>query len=166
MTNSNFSCRCQYEPHVNTPWQSSACGPTAVASILEFYMEQNFSINMLYKKLHCTRLGLPSHFLLYYLPKLLGSNWIVKKTTLNDALQEIDRQHLVAVKFDRYFNRKFWRKPHFDYHWTVLVDYKIHLNQLYLIVEDLGSPSRPSQRQHVLYEDSKHALTFIKIHPI
>lgn len=166
MDKSTFSCRCQYEPDVNMLWQASACGPTAVASILEFYTGQNFSINMLYSKLHCTRLGLPSIFLLHFLPKVLGPHWIVKKTNLLGALEELNHQHILAVKFDRYFNRRFWRKPYFSYHWTVLVDYEIHLNDIYLIVEDLGTPNRASRRQRVSYAKNKHALTFIKIHPI
>lgn len=165
MLNKDFSCHCQYNSQVKPSFQSSACGPTAVASILGYYERQTFSINMLYKKLHCTKLGLSSFFLLYFLPKLLGPNWLIQKTNLFGALEELKQQHVVAVKFDRYFNRFFWKNPYFSYHWTVLVDYDFTSNGLYLIVEDLGTPQRASRRQRILYEDSKHALTFIKIHP-
>lgn len=165
MLNHTFSCHCQYESHILPTLQPSACGPTVVASILRYYEQHSFSINRLYKKLHCTRLGLPSLFLLYFLPKIIGPNWIVEKTNLLQALEELKQQRVVALKFDRYFNRKFWRKPYFSYHWTVLVDYDFTAEGLYLIVEDLGTPNRPSNRQRVLYETNMHALTFIKLHP-
>lgn len=156
----------QYDEAIKTKFRSSACGPTAVATILSYYEQQRFSVNTLYKLLHCTPIGLPSYFLLHFSKKILGQHWQIQRITLADALKELDEQRPVILKFDRYFNRQFWKRSYFAYHWTVLVDYYVKKDALYLQLEDLGGPNRKSRRIDVLYTDSKHALTFIQMRPL
>lgn len=158
----HFIAFSQYDSTVKKTYRPSACGPTAVASILAYYGMKDFSINTLYKKLYCTRLGLPTLFLLFFSKKLLGPQWMIKRITLDSALHELQNNHPVMLKFDRYFNKQFWKKPYFHYHWTVLIDYEIHHDQLFLIVEDLGTPTRSSRRHRIPFIENKHALSFIQ----
>lgn len=160
-----FIAFSQYAQSIKPALRSSACGPTAVASILNHYKIENFTVNSLYRNLYCTPIGLPAVFLLYFSKKILPNNWIIKKINVKSALQELDQHYPIALKFDRYFNWRFWRKPYFNYHWTVLVGYEIQQQKLFSIVEDLGTPQRESKRHRISYEDNKHALTFIKIRP-
>lgn len=160
-----FIAYSQYNPVVKKSYRSSACGPTAVASVLSHYGIADFSINELYKKLHCTKIGLPTSFLLFFSKILLGPHWSIKKIDVDLALIELNNQRPVILKFDRYLSTKFWKKPYFYYHWTVLVDYEIQADRLFLVVEDLGSPSRESCRHSIPFEENKHALSFIQFTP-
>lgn len=67
----NFDCPVysQYDSNVKKSYRSSACGPTAVASILHFYKDDALSINQLYEALHCTKIGLPAAFIHWFLPR-------------------------------------------------------------------------------------------------
>lgn len=160
-----FHAFSQYAHSIKPKFRSSACGPTAVASILNHYNIDSFTVNSLYRKLYCTPIGLPAVFLLYFSKRLLPNDWTIKKINVALTMKELDNHHPVALKFDRYFNRRFWRKPYFNYHWTVVVGYEYQQQKLFLLVEDLGSPQRDSKRHLISYEENKHALTFIKIRP-
>lgn len=156
----------QHDQNVNPNYRSSACGPTAVATILDYYRMPNISINKLYKALHCTPIGLPSRFLIHFSKKILSSRWHIEHIKLFQALYEIQNNRPVLLKFDRYFSPYFWRKSYFSYHWTVLVGYEWRKDSLQLIVEDLGTPSRTSRRHSIPFQPNEHALTFVKFAPL
>lgn len=160
-----FLAFSQHHESIKKNYRASACGPTAVASILSYYGENQYSINTLYKKLHCTKIGLPAVFLTFFLSRLLGAQWTIQRISIENALVELNNNRPVALKFDRYTNPTFWKKPYFHYHWTVLVDYKIKENDIYLIVEDLGAPQKKSRQHTISFLENKHALSFIQIAP-
>lgn len=155
----------QYDESVLPHYRSSACGPTAIASILHFYGQQHVSINALYQKLHCTKIGLPAIFITHFLPKIVGDRWIVQSLQLFEALDFIKQNRPVAVKFDRYFNRRFWVSSYFAYHWTVMIGFHWKADELYLLIEDLGTKKRSSKTHEIAYTQNAHALSFIGIHP-
>lgn len=154
--------RHQHDSEVTPKYRNSACGPTAVATILDYYRMPNTSINKLYKALHCTPIGLPSRFLIHFSKKILSSRWQIQRIKLFQALHEIQNNRPVLLKFDRYFTPYFWRKSYFSYHWTVLVGYEWQKDSLQLIIEDLGTPSRRSRRHSIPFKPNEHALTFVQ----
>lgn len=163
----NFDCPVysQYDSNVKKSYRSSACGPTAVASILHFYKDDALSINQLYEALHCTKIGLPAAFIHWFLPRAVQGNYSVRTLRLFEAIHWIQQKQPVAVKFDRYFTWKLNRPAYFKYHWTVMTGFYWKRDGLYLIVEDLGTPNRDSRTHEVPYAPNAHALTFIGIHP-
>ncbi|VEI06137.1 C39 family peptidase [Kurthia zopfii] len=166
MSELRLTARNQHDSTVRQSYRASACGPTAVATILDYYEIQNISINQLYNELHCTSIGLPSRFLIHFSKRILGSPWQIQRIKLFQALHEIQCKRPVLLKFDRYFTFKFWRKSYFSYHWTVLVGYEWQRDSLHLIVEDLGTPSRASRRHIIPYKPHEHALTFVQFTPL
>lgn len=166
MNEIRLTARNQHDSTVRQSYRASSCGPTAVATILDYYEIQNISINKLYNELHCTPIGLPSRFLIHFSTKLLGSRWQIQRIKLFQALYDLQHDRPVLLKFDRYFTPYFWKKSYFSYHWTVLVGYKWAKDSLYLIVEDLGTPSRPSRRHMIPFHPNEHALTFVQFAPL
>jgi len=159
----------QYHPIVNPQFQNSACGPTTVYVILNYYANPQSpaqDINGLYQILGGTKIGLFRWRLIKNLRKLLGSTWHIERCTLTESLKELEAGRPVAMKFDKYFTFHWSSKPTFKYHWVPLIGYEIHNNELYLLVHDNGGRNRESQIRKVRYADNYKILSFVKIEPM
>lgn len=162
----HLHAKSQYDPSVDERYRPSACGPTAVEAILTYYTKTPIAINDLYRALGTTPIGLFTWRLKKRLSRLLGPSWHVRQITKQQALHAIDCGEPIALKFDRYFTPFFYKKARYNYHWTVLVDYKIEDGRLKLFVQDLGTSTRGSRIEKIDYLANAHALTFIHIKPL
>jgi len=164
----NIQEMSQYSQSVNAQIQNSACGPTTVFVILNYYRIQSSSIkdiNSLYQLLGGTKIGLFKWRLIKNLRKLLGDNWDVRSCTLHESLKELESGRPVAMKFDKHFTLQWFTKPTFRYHWVPLIGYEIINDELYLILHDNGNRYRDSQIRKVRYSDNHKILSFVKIEP-
>lgn len=157
----------QYDSSINPVFQSSACGPVTVLTILRYWMPNScsYDANQLYRILGGTRIGLFSWRLKKKLRKLLGASWEIQTCSLEDAKAEILAGRPVACKFDRYFSFKWFTSFSFSYHWVPLIGYEEVDNDLQLIIHDNGGRNRESQIRHISFEKNKEILTFVKIVP-
>lgn len=157
----------QYATLVHKNYQSSACGPTTVFVLLRYLQptSQQKSINQLYQLLGCTKIGLFSYPLIRNLKKLLGPAYEVGNCRLHDALLELEAGRPVAMKFDRYFSLHFFVKGDFNYHWVPLIGFERTNDDIILIIQDNGSPTRDSMIREISYEKNRKILSFIKVAP-
>lgn len=157
----------QYSDEVHPAYRNSACGPTTIYVILNYLLEKQApqNINKLYELLGGTKIGLFRWRLIKNLRKYLGSNWIVKRCTLKEALKEIDEGRPVAMKFDQYFTFQWSEKPTYKYHWVPLIGYEIEKDALYLIIHDNGGKNRKSEIKKIPYGNNYKVLSYVKITP-
>lgn len=156
----------QYDDNVAPQYRSSACGPTSVFMILRYFGINTYPINALYKKLGTTKIGLFTWRLTQRLQKLLGEQWLVQKCSVHSALQELQKNRPVAMKFDTYFTRHLRTQADYAYHWVVVTGFSIENGELYLMIHDIGAPNRPSQLRKIHYGKNANALTFVQITPL
>lgn len=164
----NVEGMSQFDPSVNPKFQNSACGPTTIHVILKYLLGDSpivKNINELYKIVGSTKIGLFKWRFVRNLQRYLGSNWIVEKCTVDEALKQLDQNRPVAMKFDKYFTFQWRAKTNFTYHWVPLIGYEIKNDELYLILHDNGWKNRGSVKRTVLYSTNYKVLTFIKIEP-
>lgn len=163
----NLEGMSQYSEEVHPAYRNSACGPTTVYVILNYLFgkEAAQNVNALYELLGGTKIGLFEWRLIKNLQKYLGSNWIVQRCTLKEALRQIDEGRPVAMKFDKYFTFQWKAKPTFHYHWVPLIGYEIKEDELFLIIHDNGGRNRESQIRKVPYGKNYKVLRFVKIEP-
>ncbi|GEK33802.1 hypothetical protein [Kurthia sibirica] len=166
MTSIPFQALCQYDAAIQKNRRSSACGPTAVASIMAFYDGHYPPIDELYQSLFCTAIGLSSTMLLRRAKQALGESWHSAKIGVVEMLSDLSFDLPVLAKFDRYSTLQFWRRPYFAYHWVVVVGYELLEHTLHLIVEDLGTPNGASTLHRIPFRDNAHALTLIRLQPV
>lgn len=162
----DFNGCSQYESTVHESYQNSACGPTTVHSILNYY-QIHHSINDLYKWLGTTKIGLFKWRFIMRLRRLLKNQFIVAECDIKEALAQLELGYPVAVRFDQYFSWQ-WRskkEPLFKYHWVPLIGYEKKEDGLYLMIHDNGGRNRQSQIRTFRYEEQKHLLNFVKIEP-
>lgn len=160
--------KSQYDSDIEPSYRASACGPVTAFVLLRHFFpaEQVPSINELYKRLGGTKIGLPTWRFVRRLNQMLGSQWDVKVCDLGQALQQIDEERPVAVKFDKWFSFKWRSRFSFDYHWVVMVGYEYVEGQLHVLVHDHGGKNCASRVRSIPYEPNKKILTFIKMEPL
>lgn len=160
----NIEGKSQYDASVHPNLQNSACGPTTVHVILQYFNIEK-DVNVLYKQLGTTKIGLFKWRLIKRLRSMLGARFTIQSCSLAEALTQLEQEYPVALKFDQYFSWQ-WRskkKPLFKYHWVPLIGYERKNGELYLIIHDNGGRGRDSQLRTFCYEDNKHVLSFVKI---
>ncbi len=123
------------------------------------------TINDLYQKLRCTKIGLFKWRLVKYLQRYLGPQLNISSCSLYEALYQIDLGRPVALKFDKYFSFQWRAKPTFKYHWVPLIGYELLNDELYFIIHDNGGKNRDSQIRKVRYADNEKVTSFVKIEP-
>ncbi len=157
----------QYDRSIKQQYQTSACGPVTILSILRHWMPNScpYNANQLYTLLGGTRLGLFTWCLKRNLRKLLGPKWTVETCSLKEAKVELLAGRPVACKFDQYFAFQWFGTYEFAYHWVPLIGFEENKNDLTLIIHDNGGRHRGSRIREVSYEKNKQILTFIKIVP-
>lgn len=158
----------QYSPSINPSYQNSACGPTTIYVILNYFLKgRNVqTVNELYEILGGTKIGLFQWRLIKNLKKYLGSQWIVERCTLKEALHQLESKKPVAMKFDQYFTFQWKSEPTFKYHWVPLIGYEIINDRLYLIVHDNGGKHRESEIRKIPYGPNYKVVSFVKIEPL
>lgn len=160
--------KSQYDSDIESKYRPSACGPVTAYVLLRHFFpaEQVPSINELYKTLGGTKIGLPTWRFIRRLSQLLGAQWDVKICDVSQALQQIDEERPVAVKFDKWFSFKWRSRFSFDYHWVLMVGYDYVDGQLHILVHDHGGRNCDSRVRSIPYAPNKAILTFIKIEPL
>lgn len=162
----SFQGKSQYDEDIRPHYRNSACGPVTAFVILR-YLEKNdhVDINMLYKQLRSTKIGLFTWRFVRHLRIILGPQWIVEKCTIEDTLQEIDAGRPVAAKFDKWFRLQWTKQFSFTYHWVPIIGYEYQNGHLYLLIHDNGSKYKKSRVHAIPYKRNAPILTFIKIQP-
>ncbi|WP_232238827.1 C39 family peptidase, partial [Paenibacillus forsythiae] len=150
----------QWEPGVRSA--SSACGPSTMAAITEYwgrrlgkpdmigkkrFRSKAEHINHLYNRYRGRPWGMSARGfasgLQAYLRDSLGNSATVLLRRFNDFSlykSEIDAGRPVAVKFDKWFSLRWLGGYAYDYHWTVGTGYEMtETGLLWLIVQDNGS---------------------------
>ncbi|MEK4495397.1 C39 family peptidase [Ureibacillus sp. FSL W8-0352] len=157
----------QFSPEVYPSYQNSACGPTTIFVMLKFMFGKHVAqnVNILYRMLGTTKIGLFRWRLIKNLQNYLGTDWVVKNCSLKEAMKQIDEGRPVAIKFDKYFTLQWKSKPTFTYHWVPFIGYEIEQNELLLIVHDHGGINRDSQIRKVPYSQNYKVISFVKIEP-
>ncbi|PID24192.1 C39 family peptidase [Sporosarcina sp. P7] len=160
--------KSQYDNDIGPSYRPSACGPVTAYVLLRHFFPSGPipSINELYRTLGSTKIGLPTWRFVRQLNRLLGSQWHVKVCHVQQAIEQIDEDRPVAVKFDKWFKFKWCSRFSFDYHWVVMVGYEYVENQLHVLVHDHGGRKRASRVRSIPYEPNKKILTFVKIEPL
>ncbi|MDV6379026.1 C39 family peptidase [Sporosarcina sp. GW1-11] len=159
--------KSQYDRDIEPAYRPSACGPVTAFVLLRhlFPHTPTPNINELYQKLGGTKIGLPTWRFIRRLGLLLGADWQVEKCDVQQALQQIDENRPVALKFDKWFNFKWRGQFSFDYHWVVMVGYDYVNGALHVLVHDNGGRNCESTVRSIPYEPNKAILTFVKIEP-
>lgn len=160
--------KSQYDNDINPQFRSSACGPVTVSVILNYWFNGTYPLhtNELYTSLSTTRIGLSRFMMVYKLRRLLGSDWLVKKTNqIDKVLDELQKGHPVAAKFDKYFTLRFFSKSRYAYHWVVIIGYEMKNGEIILFFHDNGAPNRDSKRRSILYSEHSSILRFVLITP-
>ncbi|OES43748.1 C39 family peptidase [Domibacillus iocasae] len=155
----------QYGKKIEKDYRSSACGPVTISVILH-YWNQPFSANQLYKQLGATKIGTFRYIIVRRLKKLLGHGWTVQSSNrIDEVIHELDLDHPVAAKFDKYFTFHFFQKPLYKYHWVVLIGYEIQDGQIFLFFHDNGAPGRRSKIRRASYGEQSSVLRFVLLSP-
>lgn len=157
----------QYCEEIHPAYRNSACGPTTIYVILKYLIGKQGAqnVNILYRRLGCTKIGLFRWRLIKNLRKYLGPSWNVEKCSLKEALKQVDEGRPVAMKFDQYFTFQWKEKPTFKYHWVPLIGYEIQKDELFLIIHDNGGRNRESQIRKIPYGKNYKVLSYVKIEP-
>ncbi len=159
--------KSQYDEDIHKYYRNSACGPVTAYAILDFFLPGQFqNINLLYKKLGGTPIGLFTHHFIRNLSKILGDDWLVQKCSIEEMKKQIDEGRPVAAKFDKWFTWHWRGRYSYDYHWVSVVGYEEKENGLWLFVHDNGGKNRPSQLQSLPYEPNAEILAFVKVEPL
>lgn len=160
--------KSQYDHDIEPGYRPSACGPvTAYVLLRHFFPSAHVpSINELYRTLGGTKFGLPTWRFVRRLARLLGPQWRVGVCDLSQALEQIDADRPVAVKFDKWFRFKWRSRFSFDYHWVVMVGYEWVDGQLNVLVHDHGGRNCASRVRSIPYAPNQQILTFVKIEPL
>ncbi|WP_018392208.1 C39 family peptidase [Bacillus sp. 37MA] len=160
--------KSQYDDDIKPQFRSSACGPVTVSVILNYWFSGTYPIhvNELYTSLSTTPIGLFRFMMVYKLRRLLGPDWLVKSTNrIDEVMDELQKGHPVAAKFDKYFTLRFFSKPMYAYHWVVITGYEMKNGEIILFFHDNGAPGRESKRRHVSYRKQSSMLRFVLITP-
>ncbi|ARK20864.1 C39 family peptidase [Sporosarcina ureae] len=160
--------KSQYDHDIEPRYRPSACGSVTAYVLLRHFFptEQTPSINELYRTLGSTKIGLPTWRFVRRLNQMLGSQWNVKVCTVQQAIEQIDEDRPVALKFDKWFKFKWRSRFSFNYHWVVMVGYEYVDNQLLVLVHDHGGRNSASRVRSIPYEPNKKILTFVTIEPL
>ncbi|OKL37264.1 C39 family peptidase [Domibacillus mangrovi] len=161
--------KSQYDEDINPKFRSSACGPVTVSVILNYWFNGTYPlhVNELYTSLSTTSIGLSRFMMVYKLRRLLGSDWLVKRSNqINEVIDELQKGHPVAAKFDKYFTLRFFSKSMYAYHWIVIIGYEIKNGEIILFFQDNGAPNRESKRRSMLYSEQASILRFVLIAPL
>jgi hypothetical protein len=160
--------KSQYDKDIKRQFRSSACGPVTVSVILNYWFNDSYPLhaNELYKSLNTTPVGLFRFMMVYKLRRLLGPDWLVKKTNrIDEVIDELQKGNPVAAKFDKYLTLRFFLKPMYAYHWVVITGYVIKNGEISLFFHDNGAPNRESKRRCVSYGEQSSMLRFVLIAP-
>lgn len=160
--------KSQYDGDIKPAYRPSACGPVTAFVLLRHLLPHlpAPNINALYRQLGSTKIGLPTWRFVRRLDHLLGADWQVKVCNAEQALQQIDNNRPVALKFDKWFNLQWRGRFSFDYHWVVMVGYDYVEGALHMLVHDNGGRNCASTVRSIPYDPNKNILTFVKIEPL
>lgn len=153
----------QYDPDVKSGYQSSACGPTTIAVILQYwhdskgksklqvwksgYTTKGAFINSMYANRGGTFYGMSVNGVRSGLEnEAIARGYSASSSSFNNFYSyktQIDDNRPVAVKFDKWFSK--WEpnaKYDYDYHWTPGLGYIYSASSGALLrVQTLGSNS-------------------------
>ncbi len=161
-----FRAMSQYADEIPEAIRSSACGPVTAAAILRHHEGRSPTVQMLYKKLWTTRIGLSAFFLIRQLRKLTGSAYVIERVrSIEQVKQELIAGRPLAVKFDRYFSFRWRTSSAFAYHWTPLVGFEDKDGDVMLYIHDNGQKNRPSKLRAVSFLENQYVVSFIRIVP-
>lgn len=158
----------QFNDEIKKDFQASACGPVTAFTLIrqQASNKTSFSVNDLYEKLGCTKIGLTKFRFIHNLRKVLGSEWIVDSCGIDELKKEILEGRPVAAKFDKWTSLRWFTEFEFDYHWVSVVGYEEVDEELFLFIHDNGSRHRESQIRRVSYLPNKAILSFVKLKKI
>lgn len=167
----------QYNASLSMLGKRSACGPTTIATIINYYEptseKQSSYISKFYKESGTTWLGLPAWQLVMTLKKYGETDKITGNSMWDVFTKEIDHNRVVAIKFDQWSSFKwFSTKYRYRYHWVTGVGYKLEGDKRFIVILDNGGYNkrtkkiRKSNTIEVSYEENKPILTMITFKPI
>ncbi len=152
----------QYDKDVKSSYQTSACGPTTIAVILQYwhdskgksklqvwnsgYSTKGAFINSMYANRGGTFYGMSVNGMRSGLEnEVIARGYAATTSSFNNFFSyktEIDNNRPVAVKFDKWFSK--WEPNasyEYDYHWTPGLGYIYASTGTMLRVQSLGTNS-------------------------
>lgn len=158
----------QYEASLSKRGIKSACGPTAIATIINYYSPTESKsplwIRRWYTESKTGWFGLSSRKLIHTLSRYGTARKIPKREMWEHYIEEIDHERPVAVKFDQWFSFK-WFSDQFEYryHWVTGIGYQIKEGRRYLMVLDHGKNKSALKRIH--FDTNRPVLTMVSFIP-
>ena len=164
----NIKGLSQYEDHIDEALRPSACGPVTARVLMNQFSHDAcpYNVNELFKLLGGTKIGLAKGCFIINMRKILGTGWHVEECKIEEVKRQIDEGRLVAAKFDKWLNFRWFGNFEFDYHWVPVIGYEKVANDLILIIHDNGAKGRASQVRKISYKVNRSILSFVKIEPI
>lgn len=155
----------QYDSAIKKDYQASACGPVTAFTLIRQHTGNKtaLTVNDLYKKLGCTKIGLSKFRFIHNLRKVLGSDWMIDSCGIEELKNEILEGRPVAAKFDKWTSLRWFSQFEFDYHWVSVVGFEEVDGELWLFVHDNGSPDFKSRIRRVSYLKNKVILSFVMV---
>lgn len=156
--------KSQYADDIHEVYRSSACGPVTAFVLLKHLLKKDkWTVNELYAQLGCTKIGLFTWRFIRNVRKLLGPSYRVEKCSLAEALAQLQKGRIVALKFDKWFTFHWKGDYTFYYHWVPLIGFEQTEEDVFLYVHDNGTSRSPSMIRKVSYKQNKSICTFVKI---
>lgn len=158
----------QYDDTISEALRSSACGPVTARILMNQFSPDAcpYGINELFKLLGGTKIGLLKRRFIRNMRKILGANWLVDECKLEEVKLQIDEGRVVAAKFDKWLNFRWFGQFEFDYHWVPVIGYEKIDNDIILFIHDNGSRNQASQVRKVSFRQNRPILSFVKIEPL
>ena len=160
-----FVGKSQFGDDIEERYKASACGPVTAYTILNYhhYDTGHLPVNVLYRLLGGTKIGLFKWRFIRNLRKLLGPSWLIQQCAIDELMLEIDAGRPIAAKFDKWFSFHWFGTFSYDYHWVPVIGYKLSEQDLILIVHDNGGRQRESRIREIPYGPNHNILSFVKI---
>ncbi|MDG5470433.1 C39 family peptidase [Jeotgalibacillus sp. ET6] len=158
----------QYDVPLSQRGKNSACGPTSLATILNYHYPHSESDDQWLKKwyIHSKAgwFGLSARKLMKTM-RGFGFTKKARKTKFVDLyMQEINHNRPAAIKFDQWSSFKWMSKKYtYRYHWVTGVGYEKTSNDFFLLVLDHGKNKKAIRR--ISFVQNAPILTLVAFTP-
>ncbi|MEB2301576.1 C39 family peptidase [Lysinibacillus xylanilyticus] len=172
----------QYDPDVKSGYQNSACGPTTMAVILQYWHDKKLKsklqvwnsgyttkgafINSMYANRGGTFYGMSVNGVRSGLEnEAIARGYSATTSSFNNFYSyktEIDNNRPLAVKFDQWFSK--WKpgaKYDYDYHWTPGLGYIYSSSSTMLRVQSLEAGS--TSVTDISYAKNSNIITMVSL---
>ncbi|KIL47864.1 C39 family peptidase [Jeotgalibacillus campisalis] len=133
----------QYDVPLSHRGKNSACGPTAIATILNYHYPHSEPADQWQKKWYVNSktgwFGLSARKMSRTLNELGFSTKVKKKMFIQSYMHEIEHNRPAAIKFDQWTSFRWFSSEYkYRYHWVTGVGYEVTDDDFFLLALDHG----------------------------